>query len=227
MNIDLKYIKEQPPYNPDFPELQADSTGNTQDNAEDAYTGQSHGNKKKIKEKDSGMRFMMILLLILIPIRLFVAEPFLVYGSSMDPTFHSGDYLIVDEISYKISPPKRGDIVVFKPPYDDTRHFIKRIVGLPGETVQVDGENIIIFNTEYPYGLTLNEPYIRFQSDKKVKIDLKNDEYFVAGDNRSVSFDSRSWGALPSSNITGKALMRLYPFDSMGILPGKIQEGTY
>ncbi len=175
------------------------------------------------QKQDISWKFIILLFAILLPVRLFVLEPFLVYGSSMEPNFDTGDYLIVDEISYKFSDPKRGDVVVLRPPYDTTRHFIKRVLGLPGETIQVHGNSVTILNKQHPEGFTLSEPYIKFQSDKVAEFTLKSDEYFVMGDNRTVSYDSRSWGPLPAKDITGKALLRLYPFKSIGILPGSAE----
>ncbi len=185
-----------------------------------------HGNNQQSTHKRDGIswKFIFFVILVLLPIRLFVAEPFLVYGSSMEPNFDTGDYLIVDELSYKISEPKRGDVIVLRPPYDTTKHFIKRVVGLPGETVEVKGNIVTIFNAEHPEGFVLDEPYITFKSDKESKIKLTMDQYFVMGDNRTVSFDSRSWGALPREDITGKAFLRLYPFKSISILPGDVSK---
>lgn len=165
-------------------------------------------------------KFIFFIIIILLPIRLFVAEPFLVYGSSMEPNFDTGDYLIVDEISYKIGDPKRGDVVVLRPPTDETKHFIKRIVGLPNETIDVKGDVVTIYNAANPKGFVLKEPYLKFHSDKEAHFVLKNTEYFVMGDNRTVSYDSRSWGPLTRNEITGKAFLRLYPFNSISILPG-------
>lgn len=171
-------------------------------------------------KQEISWKFILILIAILLPIRFFVAEPFLVFGSSMEPNFETGDYLIVDELSYKFSSPKRGDVVVLRPPYDTSRHFIKRIIGLPGETIQVHGDLVTIINKENPNGFVLQEPYIKFKSDKVAEYTLGNTEYFVMGDNRSVSYDSRSWGPLPVEDITGKAFLRLYPFNTISILPG-------
>lgn len=176
-------------------------------------------------KKDISWGLIAVIFAALICLRLFVAEPFLVYGSSMEPNFETGDYLIVDELSYKLSPPKRGDVVVLIPPNEPTKHFIKRIIGLPGETIDVKGKDVTIYNKEHPEGLHLNEPYIQFQSDKVAHYTLSSTQYFVMGDNRSVSFDSRSWGPLPAANITGKALLRLYPFSEIGITPG--ETGSY
>ena len=182
-------------------------------------------NSQNLHKKSSGghgisWNFIFIVVLILLPIRLFVAEPFLVYGSSMEPNFDTGDYLVVDELTYRFEEPKRGDVVVLQPPTDKTKHFIKRIIGLPGETVDVKGSIVTIYNTENPEGFTLIEPYLQFFSDKESRVTLKNNEYYVMGDNRSVSYDSRSWGPLPRENITGRAFLRLYPLQSISILPG-------
>ncbi len=163
-----------------------------------------------------------IFLVAIILIRIFIAEPFLVYGSSMEPNFETGDYLIVDELTYKFESPKRGDVVVLKPPMDEAKHYIKRIIGLPGETISVNGSVVIIKNKEHPEGFTLNEPYITFQSDRVANYDLNNHEYFVMGDNRAVSSDSRIWGPLPDNLITGRALIRVLPLKDIGIMPGKV-----
>jgi len=161
-------------------------------------------------------------LVAIILIRIFVAEPFLVYGSSMEPNFDTGDYLIVDELTYKLEKPKRGDVVVLRPPFEESKHFIKRIIGLPGETISVDGKIVTIKNTEHPQGFTLNEPYITFQSDRVSNYALNNHEYFVMGDNRAVSSDSRIWGPLPDNLIVGRAVMRLLPLKNIGIMPGSV-----
>lgn len=171
-------------------------------------------------KQEISWKFILILVAILLPIRFFVAEPFLVFGSSMEPNFETGDYLIVDEISYKIHAPRRGDVVVLRPPYDTSRHFIKRIIGLPGETIQVHGDVVTIINKAHPEGFVLDEPFIKFKSDKVAEYSLSSNEYFVMGDNRTVSYDSRSWGPLPAQDITGRAFLRLYPFNTISILPG-------
>jgi signal peptidase I len=179
---------------------------------------------RKQHKKDISWGLIALIFAALIGIRLFIAEPFLVYGSSMEPNFETGDYLIVDELSYKVGVPKRGDVVVLVPPNEPTKHFIKRIIGLPGETVDVKGNVVTITNKEHPEGIVLSEPYVTFQSDRVAHMSLKSDEYFVMGDNRTVSFDSRSWGPLPAKNITGKAFLRLYPFSGISVEPGSTGE---
>ena len=163
-----------------------------------------------------------IFLVIIILIRIFVAEPFLVYGSSMEPNFETGDYLIVDELTYKLEKPSRGDVVVLRPPTDESKHYIKRIIGLPGESISVNGSIVKITNKEHPEGFTLNEPYITFQSERVANYNLNDHEYFVMGDNRAVSSDSRIWGPLPENLITGRALIRILPLKDLGIMPGKV-----
>jgi signal peptidase I len=175
---------------------------------------------------DHFWRFAFILFAIFIPLRLFVAEPFLVYGSSMEPNFDTGDYLIVDELTYRFEDPKRGDVIVLKPPVVDKEksHFIKRIVGLPGETVIVQNGKVTIKNTDNPDGFTLDEPYLKYMSNREAVYKLASDEYFVMGDNRPVSSDSRNWGPLKRDDITGRAFLRLYPLKHLQVLPGSLEK---
>ncbi|QQR76388.1 signal peptidase I [Candidatus Nomurabacteria bacterium] len=169
------------------------------------------------------VRFAIIALLIVIPVRTFVAQPFIVSGSSMVPTFQDGEYLIVDEISYRVSEPKRGDVIVFKYPKDETKYFIKRIIGLPGESVHVaENGKVTITNESNPEGFNLNEPYIKGNVPKQVELSytLEAGEYFVMGDNRPASSDSRTWGTLPEDHIVGKTFLRLFPFSTISVTPG-------
>lgn len=166
--------------------------------------------------------YSIVALALAFTIRFYIAAPYLVQGSSMDPTFHSTDYLIIDRVSYRLGEPKRGDVVVFRFPQDPSRSFIKRVIGLPGETVIIDGENVSIINGENPDGFTLAEPYVddRNARPSNLRVTLDASEYFVLGDNRKASADSRTWGSLPRDHIIGRALLRLYPFTDIGIKPG-------
>lgn len=143
-------------------------------------------------------------------IRAFVAQPFLVSGSSMEPSFSNGDYLLVDELVYRFREPKRGEVIIFRNPSDGNTFYIKRIIGLPTEEVILDGEKVIIERDGK--SIPLKEDYItntRREDYKKFK--LGPNEYFVMGDNRGFSYDSRSWGVLRKDSIIGLARLRLWP----------------
>jgi len=166
------------------------------------------------------VRFALIALIIVIPIRLFVAEPFIVSGLSMFPTFNNGDYLIVDKLSYELGSPKRDDVVVFRYPGDTTKFFIKRIIGLPNETVDIKGNDVTITNAGHPNGFKLDQPFVLNPANNDTHLVLKSDEYFVMGDNRSASSDSRYWGPVKRNLLQGKPFLRLLPINKIDVLPG-------
>ncbi|MEY4602517.1 MAG: hypothetical protein RL292_458 [Candidatus Parcubacteria bacterium] len=166
--------------------------------------------------------FVIIAVCIIYPFRKFVAEPYIVSGSSMSPTFETGHYLIIDKISYRFNAPQRDDVIVMKFPEDTSRDFIKRIIGLPGETVDIKNGTVTIINAENPKGFTLDESFIKFPKSDTMTYTLTSGEYFVMGDNRAGSYDSRGWGPLPEIDIVGKPLVRLYPFNMINILPGSL-----
>jgi signal peptidase I len=169
------------------------------------------------------VKFALIAVIIVIPIRMYIAQPFIVSGSSMFPTFHDGEYLIVDELSYNLGEPKRYDPIIFHYPKDHKKYFIKRIIGLPNETVIINNGIVTIKNNEFPEGFNLEEKYIneKFGTDG---IYINNeDEYFVMGDNRNFSSDSRVWGKLTSDLIVGRAYLRLLPLNRISYLPGNIK----
>ncbi len=148
-------------------------------------------------------------------VRHFLIQPFLVSGASMEPNFSSGDYLLIDEISYRFRSPQRGEVVVFRFPGDESTFYIKRIIGLPGERLVIGDDNISIFNKDYPNGLRLEENYLSglVKTAGKEEVVLEDNEYFVLGDNRYYSFDSRSWGTLQGTEIVGLVRLRLWPFN--------------
>lgn len=173
---------------------------------------------------DDIIKFALIALLIVLPIRLFIAQPFIVRGSSMDPVFKNGEYLIVDQLSYRLDEPKRGDVVVMRYPKDPSVFFIKRIIGLPGETVELQGSKVIIRKGIGQEPVNLDESFIdssRLENEYGTYA-LSADEYFVMGDNRIASSDSRVWGNLPREDIVGRALIRLFPVDRIGFMPGEV-----
>jgi signal peptidase I len=133
----------------------------------------------------------------------------------MEPNFDNGQYLVIDEISYRFNQPERGEVIVFKYPTDPSQYYIKRIIGLPNETVEIKDSQVIIYNQEFPQGIVLDESvYLTADmvTQGKTKIKLGQEEYFVLGDNRLASSDSRQWGALSKDNIIGRVWIRAWPF---------------
>lgn len=170
------------------------------------------------------VRFAIIAILIVVPIRYFIASPFLVSGASMDDTFHNGEYLIVDQVSYYFEKPARGDVVVFRYPRDPSKFFIKRVIGVPGDTITIENGTVTIRNEAHPNGFILEEPYIDFMDPAPPFTETLNDrEYFVMGDNRNESSDSRSWGVLQEERIVGRAFVRLFPPSEIDYLPGAFE----
>ncbi len=167
------------------------------------------------------IRFVLIAVFVVLPIRLYVAQPFIVSGASMDPTFANGEYLVVDEVSYRFEDPKRGDVIIFRFPQDPSKFFIKRIIGLPGETVDMKDSEIRIINDAYPEGFLLDETYLNLENKNTLRMKLAEDEYFVMGDNRAASSDSRIWGPLKNDFIIGRALIRLLPVNRFDLFPGE------
>lgn len=167
--------------------------------------------------------FSLISALIVIPIRLFIASPFIVNGSSMYPTFAEGDYLIVDQITYRIERPERGDVIVFRYPNDPSKFFIKRVIGLPNETVTLKGNSVHIVNEKHPDGFELSEPYLVHREHGDGVFHLGDDEYVVLGDNRLASADSRSWGALDGELVIGRAILRVFPITAFEVFPGRAE----
>lgn len=153
-------------------------------------------------------------------IRTFIAQPFFVKGQSMEPNYLEREYLIIDEISYRFRDPKRGEVIVFKYPKDLRTYYIKRIIGLPNETVSIKNGKIIIYNEEYKDGVELDEPYLMnnvFTAGDVYEV-LGEDDYYVLGDNRPRSSDSRQWGALDGRYIIGKTWARIWPLNQLSII---------
>ncbi len=177
------------------------------------------------------VKIFALAMVVIIPIRLFLFQPFVVNGASMEPNYHSGEYLIINEIGYKevrigdfilkrsTREFRRGDTVVFRFPQRPGTFFIKRVVALPGERITVRGGVVTIYNELHPEGMVLEEPYLsesaRVTTDD-VSYTVGEDEYFVMGDNRNHSYDSRAWGPLPKRYVMGKAVVRLYPVTRAG-----------
>lgn len=166
------------------------------------------------------VRYALIAAAIIIPVRIFIAQPFVVSGNSMSPTFRNGEYLIVDELSKYIGEYRRGEVVIIRYPQDPSKYFIKRVIGLPGETVSIVNGSVTISGGNLAGPLTLSEPYVKNMKQDTVERTLDGTEYFVMGDNRAQSSDSRYWGPVPARLMDGKALIRLFPFTRADWKPG-------
>ncbi len=196
-------------------------------------TPESPIQKKSFWDWKELLQLALIVFIIIVPLRLYVLQPFIVDGASMHPTFKNGQYLIVDELTYQFKDPERGSVLVFIYPKDRPcteafviytakklvgmdaklcRSFIKRVVGLPGDIIIVRDGTVTIKSAEYPEGLTLDEPYVEMPKNDTLSFTLGQEEYFVMGDNRAQSADSRIWGAVPRSDVVGRPILRAYPF---------------
>lgn len=175
--------------------------------------------KKKKKEIFGFILYVVFVFAFAYLIITFVGQRTVVIGHSMENTLADGDNLIVDKISYRFKEPERYDIIVFPYEYKEDTYYIKRIIGLPGETVMISSEGVIYIN-----GKELKESYgrevIRNAGLAGAPIELKDGEYFVLGDNRNNSEDSRfsDVGIIHKSEIVGRAVFRIFPFDSIGTL---------
>jgi signal peptidase I len=179
-----------------------------------------HSPKKTFKQEFLELlRFTLIVLAIVIPIRVFIAQPFVVNGESMVPTFENGDYIIIDQVSYRATTPKRGEVIVFHNPTKNTQFLIKRVIGLPGETIEISGSQITIKKDDKV--TQLDEDYINGDFSSYGSWKLEDNEYFTLGDNRQKSLDSRSWGVLSGDLIVGKTFLRLFPITHFAVHPGQ------
>ncbi len=162
-----------------------------------------------------------LVVVVVIPIRTFIASPFIVDGDSMHPTFENLDYLIIDEFIYNFKTPSRGDVIVFRYPSNPSIFYIKRIIGLPNETISIN-HGVITVTTADGEKISLSEPYIVNEDATYTKhVSLNQEEYFVMGDNRPNSSDSRMWGPLPEKDIIGRVDLRLLPIAKSSLFPGR------
>lgn len=195
------------------------------DDISDAHN-ESHEKKEGVISEI--LRFSILALIIVLPIRIFVAQPFIVSGASMETTFSTGQYLIVDQLTYHLEDPKRGEVIVFRYPKDPSKFFIKRVIGIPGDTIDIAGSEVKITNKEHPNGVVLKEgAYVRSMRPSTTLTEILGaGEYFVMGDNRDASSDSRSWGVLQRERIVGRAFLRLFPVTVVDLFPGKYDIGS-
>ncbi len=152
-------------------------------------------------------------------VRYFIFKPFYVKGQSMEPTFFENEYLIIDEVTYRFHEPARGEIIVFRAPTNEKDFYLKRVIGLPGERIKIENNKVIIYNQLHPQGEVLSEPYLLHQTTGTISVTLGQDEYFVMGDNRDASFDSRRFGAIKREAIVGRTWFRGWPLSRIATFP--------
>jgi len=166
------------------------------------------------------LKIVIISLIIILPVRYYLIQPFYVKGQSMEPNFHDNEYLIINEIGYRFNEPERGDIIVFKYPKNPSEYYIKRIIGLPGETIKIQDNQVIIYNPEFPGGKVLDESgYLASGAETagNLSVTLREGEYYVLGDNRASSKDSRYFGPVDKKYIIGRTWIRGWPFDKIKV----------
>ena len=167
------------------------------------------------------IKVLLISLAIVLPIRYFIVQPFIVRGASMEPNFYDKQYLIIDEASYYFRSPSRGEVIVFHYPKDTSQFFIKRIIGLPGEKVEIHEGRVMVFSNEHPEGMQLDETYLAPPNDPTYPdgtVSLSSSEYFLMGDNRDFSSDSRTWGPMDKKFMVGRTLFRAWPLNKIGFV---------
>ncbi len=220
-NLDNNIVRKDS-FSPGF--NSTDKLGGSGNNKNQPESNQDNDKKSFFTSEKSAfawefVKIIIIAAIIVLPIRYFIFQPFIVKGDSMIPNFHENNYLIVDEVSYRFVAPERGDVIVLKYPLDTTQRFIKRVIGLPGETVKIkngkititkDGKSTVLEETTYlPNSVS---------TDGDINVVLKDNAYFVLGDNRPFSYDSRRWGVLPKEDIVGRVIFRVFPFAGMGLI---------
>ena len=187
----------------------------------DVLSSEERPRRGIVRETLEIAKILFISLAIVLPIRYFIVQPFIVRGASMEPNFHDGQYLIIDEISYDVRKPARGEVIVFHYPKDPSQFFIKRIIGLPNERVEIKEGRVTIFNNENQNGILLDEHYLdppNHATYPDRDVTLAPSEYFLMGDNRDFSSDSRFWGPMDKKFMVGRTLFRAWPLNSAGFV---------
>ncbi len=164
---------------------------------------------------------IVVILAILVMVYLFIMSPQEINGASMEPNFHNGEFILTNKVLYKFRDPIRGDVIIFKSPKNKEVDYIKRIIGLPGDTVKLQN------NSFYVNGQKVDEPYLSPDSTifggsflrENEEITVPPGQYFLAGDNRPHSSDSREFGTIAKEDFIGTAIFRYFPFSQMGVLP--------
>ncbi|MFH1286392.1 MAG: signal peptidase I [Candidatus Magasanikbacteria bacterium] len=171
----------------------------------------------------SGIFFLEIIKIVILAgitiglVRYILFKPFYVKGQSMEPAFYEHEYLIVDELTYRFREPERGEVVVFKSSSFDGDYLLKRVIAVPGERVNLSDNKIVIYNLDHPQGIVLDETYLTENTAGSVMYTLGPDQYFLLGDNRDSSYDSRRFGPVDRDTIIGKVFFRGWPIGKFGL----------
>lgn len=180
------------------------------------------------EEKPSSLLLWFVGVILLVKLtQIFLLQPFIVDGGSMLNTFHNKEFLLVDKLSYRLHEAHRGDVMIFKLYEGDTnqyrgKYLIKRVIGLPSERIVIQDGVTTIYNNKNPNGFVLEEPFVTFRDKtKNTDVTLNDHQYFMMGDNRSESYDSRSWGPLEDKNVQGQVLLRILPISTFSYEPGR------
>jgi signal peptidase I len=163
------------------------------------------------------IKVAVIAAITIIGVRELLFKPFYVEGQSMVPNFQPNQYLIIDELTYRFREPERGEVIVFK--HTDGQYLLKRVIGLPGERIKVGDGKITIYNDAHPEGLKLDETYLPddLQTTGEEIVTLEKTQYFVLGDNRPNSLDSRRFGPISKNQMVGRVFFRGWPFDQVAV----------
>lgn len=170
---------------------------------------------------------VVIALAIFVVVYRFLFQPHQVKGNSMYDNFHDGEYLLTDKISYRFNSPKVGEVIVFKAPQNESYDYIKRIIGLPGDRIKIkDGEVYVNDKLHIDSDYLTSQVYTRSGSywQESLELVVPVNSYFVLGDNRNHSSDSRDWGPVPMENIIGKAWIRYWPIDRFTVIKNPISD---
>lgn len=194
----------------------------------------AHNNKEAVSKKEQGalsavgnfflesVKMLILAGITIGVVRYFLFKPFYVKGQSMEPNFYEKDYLIIDELTYRFREPQRGEVVVFRAPVGSD-YYLKRVVGLPGERLKVENQKVVVYNDDHPQGVIVDETYLSEDTQGFLSLSLGPDEYFVLGDNRDASYDSRRFGSIKEDNIVGRAWLRGWPVNRID----KLQTPNY